>query len=131
MIYDLKNNIPFIYSEMDEEIPDDYGNFKPRIRNAKCIFYDSSRFLNPLRMSQLYYTEARKDVMYIYDIEKLNNTAQIIRDTSNFLDFLKDKYDGVSLFHHFASDQFIMNAIHEKYMLAKEKNRLDEDESLR
>ena len=71
MIYDLKDNIPFIYSQMHEEIPDAYGNLKTRVRNTKCIFYDSSRFLNPLRMFQLYYTETRKDVMYIHDIGRL------------------------------------------------------------
>lgn len=55
----------------------------------------------------------------------------MIRDSSNFLDFLKDKYNGKSLFHHFAADQFIMNAIHEKYLTAKESNALDDNVSLR
>lgn len=108
-IIDLENNIPFIYSDVNNQDfeSDDVqvAKTKRSVTNIKKIYKDSTRFLSPFFRHHLVYVNTQKDIQLWRDVLKLKNERiKAIKKTIDVLKAFRIQYKGMSLFHHFAND---------------------------
>ena len=50
------------------------------------------------------------------DVENSGDKLEILSNVENLLCMFRNKYNGISLFHHFASESDIIGLVHSKYM---------------
>ena len=116
---DFENNLPILQKNVDQNI--DYSHvecFKQikciqQFSNQRKLYEDNEKFLGVEKAHCLFYDLSKMDVMIWKNLEdKGNQLSQIKQSTS--IDSFNCKFNGSSLFHHFANNYHIIQLILEK-----------------
>jgi len=131
MVVDLENSIPYIWVPVEACLRggiEGHLHCMGRHVNQKLVYKDSSRLLNPLNPGQLIFATSKKDAQFFKDVTTaFDDPAGPLSHSRATLPSFRNKFGGISLFHHFADSSEVIKLIHRRYMQAKNEGKLADE----
>ena len=120
-VIDLDCNIPLKQVNVFQGIDPCCTSYAKQLRcldqlyNQRKLFEDNRKFLGIEKANCLYFDLSRMDVLLWRDINAVGESAELISSCCT-IDSLNLSFGGVSLFHYFAPDANIIEAIRNKML---------------